>query len=210
MDRHFEMDTVWSLPIAVNWLWGHLYMSVLSIFSTNRETGMERMEEKGFANKTNKRKMESQGAAESLIQTRSQGSSSQHHKQSPWHQLRMLIRHACRELRSYTNVQFTPFGNDPFATLPPDHNWQLTSWGEATHNWACKRHGHRSVLLPHKLAVGKAAQVRLPRPSIHAGREDPAPDGAAVLLASGTGAMKRRPQVLYVITVHSEHTLLLP
>lgn len=44
-------------------------MSVLSIFSTNRETGMERMEEKGFTNKTNNRKMESQVAAESLVQT---------------------------------------------------------------------------------------------------------------------------------------------
>ena len=43
-------------------------MSVLSIFSTNREIGMERMEEKGFTNKTNNRKMESEVTAESFVQ----------------------------------------------------------------------------------------------------------------------------------------------
>jgi len=44
-------------------------MSVLPIFSTNRATGMERMDEKGFANKTNSRKMESKVITESSIQT---------------------------------------------------------------------------------------------------------------------------------------------
>lgn len=162
MDRHFQMDTVWSLPVAANWLWGHLYMSVLPIFSTNRETGMERMGGKGFANKINNRRVESKVTAETRIQTWNRGSSSQHHKQSPWHQLQMLIRHACGELRSYTNLQFALFGSYRFVTLPPDHNRQLTSCGEAAHNWAWKKHGHHSVLLARTLTVGKAAQVQPP------------------------------------------------
>ena len=156
------MDTAWSLPVAANWLWGHLYMSVLPIFSTNRETGMERMRGKVFTNKTNNRRAESKVTAESCIQTWNRGSSSQHHKQFPWHQLQMLIRHACGELHSYTNLQFAPFGSDRFVTLPPDHNWQLTSCGEAAHNWACRKHGHHSVLLACKLTMGKAVQVQPP------------------------------------------------
>lgn len=158
------MDIAWSLPVAANWLWGHLYVSVLPIFSTNRETGMERMREKGFTNKINNRRVESKVTAESCIQTWNWGTSSQHHKQSHWHQLRMLIRHTCKELHSYTNLWF---GSDRFVTLPPDDNWQLTSCGEAAHNWVCKIHGHHSVLLACKVVTGKTAQIQTPSPSIH-------------------------------------------
>lgn len=40
-------------------------MSVLPIFSTNRETGMERMRGKGFKNKTNNRRAKNEVTAES-------------------------------------------------------------------------------------------------------------------------------------------------
>lgn len=153
------MDTVWSLPVAANWLWGHLYMSILPIFSTERQ-GWRGWGERAL--QINNRRAESKVTAESWIQTWIQGYSSQHHKQSPWHQLQMLIRHACGELHSYTNLQFALFGSDRFVTLPPDHNRQLTSCGKAAHNWAWKKHGHHSVLLACKLAMGKAAQVQPP------------------------------------------------
>lgn len=74
---------MWSLPVAANWLWGHLYVSLLPIFSTNRETGMEWMRGKGFTNKTNNRRAKNKVTSESHILTRNQDSSSQHHNNLP-------------------------------------------------------------------------------------------------------------------------------
>lgn len=155
------MDTVWSLPVAANWLWGHLYVSVLPIFSTNRETWMERMRWKGFTNKTNNRRAKSKVTAEAHILMWNQGSSSQHSNNLP------DMNHRCwsdTHVGSYIHTQMcrlhclgvTGLGRSPQITADS----QQAVGKQHITNWACKKNGHHSGLAVSKPAMGKASQVQ--------------------------------------------------
>lgn len=155
------MDTVWSLPVPANWLWGHLYVSVLPISSTNRKTGMERMRGKGFTNKTNNR--------------RAKNKSQQNHVF--W--LETRVPHPSTVTISLTSIADAGQTHMQGATFIHKCSgctvWEWLVWdtplrsqltasklwgGKHITNWACKKHGHHSDLAASKPAAGKASWVQ--------------------------------------------------